>query len=71
MPSLMSQYHNINLKHSQQNCSANMVFGVAGLIICIGNFIAACLLIQGVREVITKSLNYYSDEESSNCMHLE
>ena len=41
------------------------------LCICIGNFVAACLLIQGVREVTTKLLKYYSDEESSNCMHLE
>ena len=60
---LKSQYHNNNLKSSQQNWSiANMVFGVTGLIICVGNFIAACLLIHGVREVTT-SLNYYVDKE--------
>ena len=60
---LKSQDHNNNLKSSQQNWStANMVFGVTGLIICVGNFIAACLLIHGVREVTT-SLNYYVDKE--------
>merc|ERR1711872_350560 len=30
--------------------ATNMGFGVTGLIICVGNFIAVCLLIHGVRE---------------------